>query len=109
VSISQQAASLSLADALASDRRVVPAAGLDCDRAFRRIQLTAIQGAFDAELDRLKARRESHALLVSAHRRRETGDALAQQRLFAEVDRVLANFSDYLPEFAAPAPRAPRD
>ena len=109
MSVSQQTATASFADALASDRPVSPATDLDCDRAFRRIQLTAIQGSFDAELDRLKARRESHALLVSAHRRRETGDALAQQRLFAEVDRALANFSDYLPEFAAPAPRAPRD
>ena len=108
MSVSQRAVDPSLADALAPARPVAVATP-DCDRAFRRIELTAIQGSFDAELDRLKARREAHALLVSARRRRETGDALAQQRLFAEVDRVLANFSDYLPELAAPAPRAPRD
>lgn len=109
MSVSQQAAVPSFADALAPSPPVAPFAGTDGDRAFRRIELTAIQGSFDAELDRLKARREAHALLVSARRRRESGDALAQQRLFDEVDRVLANFSDYLPEFAAPAPRAPRD
>lgn len=105
MSITQQAGSPSLADVLAPATPVAPSA-LDTARAFRRIELTAIQGAFDAELARLTARRESHALLASSRR---SGDALSRQRLFAEVDQVLAKFSDYLPEFAAPAPRVPRD
>ena len=109
MSVTQQTVAPSLADALGSSRPVTAVADRDAARAFRRIELTAIQGSFDAELDRLKARREAHGLLASARRRRETGDALAQHRLFSEVDKVLANFSDYLPEFSAPAPRAPRD
>ena len=105
MSITQQPGTPSLADVLAPAAAVAPSA-LDTARAFRRIELTAIQGAFDAELARLTARRESHALLASSRR---NGDALSRQKLFAEVDQVLAKFSDYLPELAAPAPRTPRD
>ncbi len=105
MSIIQQTGTPSLGDVLAPAAAAAPSP-LDTARAFRRIELTAIQGAFDSELARLNSRREAHALLATS---RHSGAALSKQKLFAEVDQVLAKFSDYLPELATPAPRAARD